>query len=213
VRSHGRNEHERLARHSLEPVPAGAEIPADLMQKIAMELGSGETAFIMPGSSGEPDQSGLRVFTPTAEIPFGGHSLLGATFALDHLGRRTSATGSSTFVWQLEAGNYPVETRAAGDSISYSLLQDDPVFMGQYFHRSKVASTLGLPEDEITITGLPCEVISTGLPIHIVPLSSLDAMARISLRHREAEAIASDLGFGDLFVFTCETVQEREKYR
>ena len=30
---------------------------------------------------------GLRVFTPAAEIPFGGHSVLGATFALDALGR------------------------------------------------------------------------------------------------------------------------------
>ncbi len=79
--------------------------------------------------------------------------------------------------------------------------------MGQYFHRGKVARTLGLPEDDIAITGLPCEVISTGLPIHIVPLSLRSrAMGKINLRHREADAIAGDLGFGDLFVFTCETV-------
>jgi trans-2,3-dihydro-3-hydroxyanthranilate isomerase len=31
-------------------------------------------------------------------------------------------------------------------------------------------------------------------------------MQRIILRHRDADAIARDLGFGDLFVFTCETV-------
>ena len=90
--------------------------------------------------------------------------------------------------------------------MNYSLIQDAPVFLGQYFHRKKVARTLGIPEDEIAITGLPCEVISTGLPIHIVPLASLEAMGMINLRRRDADAIAADIGFGDLFVFTCETV-------
>ena len=80
--------------------------------------------------------------------------------------------------------------------------------MGQYFHRKKVARTLGISEEEIAITGLPCEVISTGLPIHIVPLGSLEAMEQINLRRRDADAIAGDIGFGDLFAFTCETVKK-----
>jgi len=139
---------------------------------------------------------------------FGGHSVLGATFAMDHLDMRSTKEHDLPFVWDLESGHYPVVTRVEGDAINYSLLQDDPVFMGQYFHRGKVASALGVSEDEITITGLPCEVISTGLPIHVVPLGSLEAMSRITFRQREAAAIAEDLGFGDLFVFTCETVDE-----
>jgi trans-2,3-dihydro-3-hydroxyanthranilate isomerase len=87
----------------------------------------------------------------------------------------------------------------------YSLRQDPPVFLGQYFHREKVARTLGLPEADIAITGLPCEIVSTGLPIHIVPVASLEVMRTIKLRQREADTIARDLGFGDLYVFTCET--------
>jgi trans-2,3-dihydro-3-hydroxyanthranilate isomerase len=97
-------------------------------------------------------------------------------------------------------------TRDEDGSLVYSLVQDAPVFLGQYFHRKKVARTLGIPEDEIAITGLPCEVISTGLPIHVVPLASLESMRAINLRRRDADAIAGDIGFGDLFVFTCETV-------
>lgn len=190
--------------------PDGSVIPADLMQNLAMELGSGETAFVVPASDSASAGGaglGLRVFTPSAEIPFGGHSVLGATFALDHLGRRESGRVSEAFVWELESGHYEVVTGLENGDRIYSLRLDTPVFMGQYFHRGKVARTLGLPEDDIAITGLPCEVISTGLPIHIVPLASLDAMRRIILRHRDADAIARDLGFGDLFVFTCETVQ------
>jgi trans-2,3-dihydro-3-hydroxyanthranilate isomerase len=122
------------------------------------------------------------------------------------MGRRTAVAEKETFTWELEAGHYEVVTGLDGGNQIYSLRQDPPVFMGQYFHRGKVARTLGLSEDDIAITGLPCEIISTGLPIHIVPLASLEAMRRIILRNREAEAIARDLGFGDLFVFTCETV-------
>jgi trans-2,3-dihydro-3-hydroxyanthranilate isomerase len=171
-----------------------------------MELGGGETAFIVPTRAGGSGRSGLRVFTPSAEIPFGGHSVLGATFAMGHLGLRDMAATPDHFTWELEAGQYEVVTSLEDGNAIYSLKLDAPVFMGQYFHRGKVARTLGLPEDDIAITGLPCEVISTGLPFHIVPLASLEAMERIILRHRDADAIARDLGFGDLFVFTCETV-------
>ncbi len=187
--------------------PDGDGVPPDLMQSLAMELGPGETAFIVSSSVRDSGRTGLRVFTPAAEIPFGGHSVLGATFALDQLGRRPVEEEPEPFTWELEAGHFEVVTRSENGNRIYSLRQDVPVFMGQYFHRGKVARTLGLPEDDIAITGLPCEVISTGLPIHIVPLASLDAMQRIILRNRDAEAIARDLGFGDLFVFTCETVQ------
>lgn len=185
--------------------PDGDLVPPGLMQNLAMELGAGETAFIVPAAGETENRSRLRVFTPTAEIPFGGHSVLGATFALDSLQRRETAD-AATFTWELEVGNYQVTSRQEAGGTIYRLHQDDPVFMGQYFHRCKVAGTLGISEEEIAITGLPCEIISTGLPIHIVPIGSLESMGRINLRRRDADAIAADLGFGDLFVFTCETV-------
>ncbi len=186
----------------------GDLVPAELMQKLALEMGCGETAFIIPARKEGPDRAGLRVFTPAAEIPFAGHSVLGATFAMDHLGKRETDGTSGSFIWELEAGHYFVHTRDDEGVRIYSLLQDNPDYLGQYFHRRKVASTLGLAEEEIAITGLPCEVISTGLPIHIVPVDSLETMERINLRRRDADAIAADLGFGDLFVFTCETALE-----
>jgi trans-2,3-dihydro-3-hydroxyanthranilate isomerase len=188
--------------------PDGSAVPEKTMQQVAMEMGAGETAFLVPAKSPGQERAGLRVFTPAAEIPFGGHSVLGATFALEELGRRKPQAEASSFRWELEAGHFDVITSGTGQQRVFSLNQDEPVFLGQYFHRSKVARTLGVSEDEIAITGLPCEVISTGLPIHIVPLSTLEAVENITLRRRDADAIARDLGFGDLFVFTCETVHQ-----
>ncbi len=188
--------------------PEGAGLSTGLMQAIAGEMGCGETAFVLPARQERRNWAGLRIFTPKAEIPYAGHSVLGATCALDHLGR-LARTGDRTLCeWELESGSSPVVMREEGGRTLYSLVQKPPVFIGPYYHREKVARALGLGVEQLAITGLPCEVVSTGLPIHIVPVESLAAIRSITLHAREADAIAADLGFGDLFVFTCETEAE-----
>jgi trans-2,3-dihydro-3-hydroxyanthranilate isomerase len=186
--------------------PAGGDLPVAVMHAIAREMSPGETAFVL-GRPGRRDARGrLRVFTPEVELPVAGHAMLGATFGLDVLGWRDAGAALRTFVWELEGGDVPITTRGAGVDAIYGLAHGEPTFLGQYFHRDRVAAALGLDEAEIAITGLPCEVISTGLPIHIVPVGSLAAIRQATLRRHDADLIARDLGFGDLLVFTCETV-------
>jgi trans-2,3-dihydro-3-hydroxyanthranilate isomerase len=175
------------------------------MHAIAREMSPGETAFMLDRPSRGEERGRLRVFTPEVELPVAGHAMLGATFGLDVLGWRDFPNAAGSFVWSLEGGDVPVTTLRVGPDAIYGLAHGEPTFLGQYFHRDRVAAALGLDEAEIAITGLPCEVISTGLPIHIVPIGSLAAVRQATLRRRDADAIARDLGFGDLFVFTCET--------
>ena len=55
-------------------------IPDQLLQPLAKELGFSETVFVYP-----PKADGhvfIRIFTPTTEIPFAGHPLLGTAFVL-----------------------------------------------------------------------------------------------------------------------------------
>lgn len=186
--------------------PDGANLPVDLMQQLAQEMGPGETAFVQDPVEPGRTHAGLRVFTPQVEVPFAGHAILGAAFAMDELGRRRPATSDEPFVWDLEAGHYSVAVRENDGGRVYSMCHDAPSFLGEYYHRGKVARALGLDEADLAITGLPCEIISTGLPIHIVPVGSLQAVQRAGWRRREADAICRDLGFGDLFLFTFETV-------
>ncbi len=191
--------------------PGGSDLPAELMQKLAMEMGPGETAFVLDEIG--PDNAGarLRVFTPQVEIPFAGHAILGATFALDELGSRRKIARSAPeadpapFVWDLESGHYSVNHRDTPEGRIYSMRHDEPSFLGDYYHRGKVARALGLEESDLAITGLPCEIISTGLPIHIVPVGSLQAVGRAQWRRQEAETVIRDLGFADFFMFTFET--------
>ncbi len=191
--------------------PDGADLPAALMQQLAQEMGPGETAFVLDEVGADKTSARLRVFTPQVEIPFAGHAILGATFALDELGHRNKferhdqSDAPARFVWDLEAGRYEVTHRDLALGRIYSMRHDEPAFLGEYYHRGKVARALGLEEGDLAITGLPCEIISTGLPIHIVPVGSRQAVGKAQWRRREAEAVIQDLGFADFFLFTFET--------
>jgi trans-2,3-dihydro-3-hydroxyanthranilate isomerase len=56
------------------------EIPEDKLQPLAKEMGFSETVFVYP-----PESDGhvrLRIFTPSNELPFAGHPVLGSAFVL-----------------------------------------------------------------------------------------------------------------------------------
>lgn len=180
--------------------PDGRGLSTGLMQTIAREMCTSETAFIIPGD----DRPRLRIFTPSAEIPHSGLSLVGATGALHAAGAIPPEAPEAHVTWITEAGLFPVVVDRQGEMPLFSLVLEPAEFIGQYYQRGKVARALGIDESEIAVTGLPCEIVSTGLPIHIVPVGSLEAVRSIRLSRSAASHIVRDLGFGDLFVFTCE---------
>ena len=87
--------------------PAGVVLDADdltddEMQKLARELGRGDTAFIS-GPTGEDHDLRMRFFTSKCEVPFVGHATVAAHFVRNTLGmqpesplRQLSGTGIVT---------------------------------------------------------------------------------------------------------------------
>lgn len=59
-----------------------AGIPADRRQAVAADLGFSETVFVEDAAEGT-----LRIFTPTTELPFAGHPLVGTSWLLAARGR------------------------------------------------------------------------------------------------------------------------------
>src|SRR5260370_39652015 len=51
------------------------------MQRLAREMNFSETAFALPAKN--DGNARARIFTPTHEIPFAGHPVLGCAFILD----------------------------------------------------------------------------------------------------------------------------------
>ena len=91
------------------------EIPDDKLQPIAKEMGFSETVFVYP-----PESDGhvrLRIFTPSNELPFAGHPVLGSAFVLGgplQLGEIRLETG---------AGVIPVTLEREGARIIFGRMQ------------------------------------------------------------------------------------------
>jgi trans-2,3-dihydro-3-hydroxyanthranilate isomerase len=69
-----------LAGNQLAVFTDARDIPDDELQRIAREMNLSETTFVYP-----PDADGhvrMRIFTPSAELPFAGHPTLGTAFVL-----------------------------------------------------------------------------------------------------------------------------------
>jgi predicted PhzF superfamily epimerase YddE/YHI9 len=55
----------------------GGKVPENDRQQVAADLGFSETVFVDDADTGE-----LRIFTPTTELPFAGHPLVGTAWLL-----------------------------------------------------------------------------------------------------------------------------------
>src|SRR6266508_574245 len=69
-----------LAGNQLAVFTDAREMPDELYQRLAREMNFSETVFVLP-----PEGEGhvrLRIFTPSTELPFAGHPILGSAFVL-----------------------------------------------------------------------------------------------------------------------------------
>src|SRR5271168_5600351 len=69
-----------LQGNQLAVFTEGEAVPSRLMQSTARELNLSETVFLLP-ADGDLDAN-VRIFTPSAELPFAGHPVLGAAFVV-----------------------------------------------------------------------------------------------------------------------------------
>lgn len=65
-----------LAGNQLAVFPDSGEIPEWLLQPLAREINFSEVVFLYPPRDG--GDARMRIFTPSAEVPFAGHPVLGA---------------------------------------------------------------------------------------------------------------------------------------
>jgi trans-2,3-dihydro-3-hydroxyanthranilate isomerase len=189
----------------LAVVTNGRGVPAETMQAVAKEFNLSETTFVLPPDDPRHDWR-VRIFTPGSELPMAGHPTVGTTFVLarEHMiprGERESRI-------MLEEGVGPVPVRVefeGGEPVFAEMSQPLPRFGPRLDDRRAVAAMLSLEESDIE-AGLPCEVVSCGVPFLYVPLRSLDAARRARPRVDLIERAAGEHGIPpEVFVFTRET--------
>src|SRR5256714_12574796 len=105
----------RFGGNPLAVLPKADGLSDHQMQQIAREFNFSESAFVFPGKGGHTRH--VRIFTPTAEIPFAGHPNVGTAFVLAATGEFGQINSSLTVTFEEEAGLVSVEFRSVKGKI------------------------------------------------------------------------------------------------
>ena len=143
------------------------DLPEELMQPLARELNFSETVFVLP-----PEGDGhvrIRIFTPSAELPFAGHPCLGAAFVL------AGPLQVDEIRLETGAGVIPVALERDGSRIAFGWMTQPLPGWRPYEREQELLAGLGVEG-----SGLPVEVYDLG-PTHAsVELPSEEAVAALA---------------------------------
>lgn len=143
------------------------EIPEDLLQRLAKEMNYSETVFVYtPEADGH---ARIRIFTPTSELPFAGHPVLGTAFVLAgplQLPEIRLETGQGVVPIALE--------RDESGRIVFGRMQQPIPKVEEFERQDELFAALGIEGSE-----LPVELYDLGIRHVYVALPSEDAVAAL----------------------------------
>jgi trans-2,3-dihydro-3-hydroxyanthranilate isomerase len=176
--------------------PAGVVMEADslsseTMLKIAQEMNLSETTFVtLPSADGALFR--IRFFTPSEEVSLSGHAMIASCFAILEEGRIPLEDGMTKVHFETRAGIIQLDIHftkggtarpgAKGGSVitingaeagvleKIMLHQSVKKFRPSNITAQEIAKILGFDVAEIQRTGLPLEIISTGLEQLMIPV-------------------------------------------
>ncbi len=192
-------------------IPNAEHLTDREFQQIAREMNLSETVFVVPPTD-PAAMVKLRIFTPTQEIPFAGHPVIGTFFVLGALQKFPIREPMTRYTFECNIGVFPVEVYAVGGRIDCVMMsQPRPQFLDTVDDMQtlyEISRTLRVNKTAIADTRLPVEVVSTGLPVAIIPVRTLTAVKSIHADPTGTEEICEKLGVNGLMVFTTMTVED-----
>ena len=192
-------------------IPDAEDLTDREFQQIAREMNLSETVFVVPPTDPAAIVK-LRIFTPTQAIPFAGHPVIGTFFVLSLLKRFPLQEPVTRFMFECNIGLFPVELVVFKGFVEQVIMsQPEPEFLGMVDDLQdlyEISRALGLNKTNIVDTYLPVEIVSTGLPVVIVPVRTLTAVKSIQVDLTGVNAICDRLGVNGMMVFTPITVED-----
>jgi trans-2,3-dihydro-3-hydroxyanthranilate isomerase len=188
--------------------PDAEGLTTEEMQCLAREMNLSETTFVLPAQAPTADFK-VRIFTPAAELPFAGHPVVGTHWVLAHLGRVHLREPATRVHFELGVGVLPADLHVTGGQVERVVMtQGRPTFHALLEDVTELAAGLGLAPEAVTETGLPVQVISTGLPQMMVPVRSLAEVQALDpgrLNVAALNQVCRAVGTDCVLVFTFET--------
>jgi trans-2,3-dihydro-3-hydroxyanthranilate isomerase len=184
------------AGNPLAVVLGADDLSPDIMQKLAAETNFSESTFVMSA----PEEDGgyrVRVFTPSREIEFTGHPILGTAWVI----RRAMDRGLDIVRLNLAVGQVPVTFETGPDGSEAAWFRAPPVSLGPVCSPEPMAAALGISPGDIDPRS-PIRQCAAGTSAMIVPVRSLDVLRRCRL-DLEAYAPLAKQGFPPLVYLFC----------
>ncbi len=192
----------KYAGNQLAVVNSGAALSTKQMQEIANEMHFSETAFIL---SQQKRNGGfdVRIFTPSAEVPFAGHPTLGTAYVIK---RFIIKKPVSRVLLNLKVGQMPVSFEKAQKRQEMLWMEQVPPTFGKTFGVPQFAQVLQLRVNDFE-KRYPIQEVSTGLPFIIVPLTTLAAVKQAKIDMKDLLELAEEVQAG-ILVFCPETYEK-----
>jgi trans-2,3-dihydro-3-hydroxyanthranilate isomerase len=195
----------RFGGNPLAVIPDARDFPDELMQQVAAEFGFSETTFVLPPV--DPQHTAhVRIFTPTAEVPFAGHPNVGTAFVLARRGVVFGQAIGEQMRFEERAGVVGVSILRRDGAVSGAAITAPRALeVGQEVAVELVAACASLAPEDVLAATHPPRVVSVGLPFVVAELASRAALSRARpniASFTEADA-AVPLGDGrfSLFVY------------
>lgn len=192
------------AGNPLAVVVEANTLSSETMQRIAAEMNFSETTFVNPDAE-KNNSYGVRIFTPTKEIDFAGHPILGtAMIVRDYV----SNNSEKNVVLNLSVGPIPVTFEITSDEKEVAWFQAPSMMLGEQISPDAIAPTIGLLPEDIKQNS-PVQVVSAGTSAILVPIQSLAALKRARLKLDVFKTLKSK-GFPPLVYLFCNQTQDEK---
>lgn len=200
--------------------PDGEGLGDEQMQQIAREMNLSETVFVLP-SEHEGVLRRLRIFTPTSELRFAGHPIVGTWYCLAREGvvpKPESGDGVVQIKHEVGIGVLPIEIEfKSGEPVRVVMTQgkfEIKAEIDDWQDQADIARGLGLSREDLDET-LPIQACSTGNTMLMVPIRSLADLGRCRPNVSLLEEVYARNNFADsgatgCYAFTRETIEVGE---
>jgi trans-2,3-dihydro-3-hydroxyanthranilate isomerase len=155
-----------LAGNQLAVFTDAREIPEEQLQPLAREINYSETVFVYPPAA--DGHARVRIFTPTSELDFAGHPVLGTAFVLAgplQLPEIRLETG---------AGVVPIRLERDHERIVFGRMEQPLPTVEPFEREAELLAAVGVERSE-----LPVELYDLGIRHVYVGLPSEEAVAAL----------------------------------
>jgi trans-2,3-dihydro-3-hydroxyanthranilate isomerase len=199
--------HDALAGNPLAVVLDAEGLDGERMQRIAREFNLSETVFVLPPAD-ERHRARLRIFTPGRELPFAGHPTVGTAVLLALRGA-TDTADAAVFGLEETIGVVSCVAETAGERAGHARfrLPRLPQTWGEGREAAEAAWALGLDPNDIGFDRHAPSRHSAGVPFDLVPVRSLEAIARARLNGEAFARVFGDSEHPAVYVYTRETAR------